>query len=157
MIKSRRRLDDGLGRMVAAQWAGSGRSIAAGLVTVRRSVRRSSMLLARAVYRRLDGWGTFQITSLPIVRRVHERLFVMRSGDVVRVMSTLASAGVAAWVAGGWGTDALLGRQTRLHQDLDLVVDSQDGAERLINALAVLGYALWKDVPGGGPCPVSLC
>lgn len=30
-------------------------------------------------------------------------------------------------IDGGWGVDALLGRQTRPHSDLDLIVDRRDG------------------------------
>jgi lincosamide nucleotidyltransferase A/C/D/E len=31
--------------------------------------------------------------------------------------------GVRCWVMGGWGVDALLGRATRMHKDLDLLVE----------------------------------
>jgi lincosamide nucleotidyltransferase A/C/D/E len=31
-------------------------------------------------------------------------------------------AGIDVWIDGGWGIDALLGEQTREHEDLDLVV-----------------------------------
>lgn len=43
-------------------------------------------------------------------------------------------------MAGGWGVDALVGRQTRRHRDLDIVVDeNQRELERVIAALADLG------------------
>jgi lincosamide nucleotidyltransferase A/C/D/E len=38
----------------------------------------------------------------------------------------LSGAGVRCWVMGGWGVDALLGRQTRPHKDLDLLVHVAD-------------------------------
>jgi len=47
---------------------------------------------------------------------------VMPSDRVLAVLGELEAAGVAAWIDGGWGIDALLGRQTRPHDDLDLVV-----------------------------------
>jgi lincosamide nucleotidyltransferase A/C/D/E len=42
------------------------------------------------------------------------------------VLSRLDAAGVAWWVDGGWGVDALLGRQTRHHDDLDFAVRAED-------------------------------
>jgi lincosamide nucleotidyltransferase A/C/D/E len=44
-------------------------------------------------------------------------------GDVLTVLDALAQAGVAAWLDGGWGVDALLGHQTRVHEDMDLVIE----------------------------------
>jgi lincosamide nucleotidyltransferase A/C/D/E len=45
----------------------------------------------------------------------------MDLGEVLGVLGDLANAGCAVWV-GGWGVDALVGRQTRLHRDLDLAL-----------------------------------
>lgn len=64
--------------------------------------------------------------------------------EVLGVLAALASAGCRSWVAGGWGVDALVGRQTRPHRDLDLALD----AERLdagLAALTALGYAVETD------------
>jgi lincosamide nucleotidyltransferase A/C/D/E len=49
----------------------------------------------------------------------------MDLGEVLAVLADLAEAGCAVWVAGGWGVDALVGQQTRLHRDLDLAVDAR--------------------------------
>jgi lincosamide nucleotidyltransferase A/C/D/E len=46
----------------------------------------------------------------------------MAEAHAVAVLSVLERAGVRAWVDGGWGVDALVGRTTREHSDLDLVV-----------------------------------
>lgn len=54
--------------------------------------------------------------------------------DVLVVTAGLRTAGIRHWLTGGWGVDALVGRQTRPHRDLDLAVDAQ----RLADALAVL-------------------
>ncbi|MEU4674184.1 hypothetical protein AB0F91_41045 [Amycolatopsis sp. NPDC023774] len=37
------------------------------------------------------------------------------------VLSRLRGAGCHVWIAGGWGDDALLSRETRGHSDLDLL------------------------------------
>src|SRR5947209_7146645 len=47
----------------------------------------------------------------------------MNATEVHAVLNLLAGADCPAWVAGGWGVDALVGRQTRPHRDLDLIVD----------------------------------
>ena len=68
----------------------------------------------------------------------------MSGGDVLAVLGELTAAGVTAWVDGGWGVDALLGRQTRAHDDLDLVVSGDDVAacRRLF---AAGGFAVERD------------
>ena len=50
----------------------------------------------------------------------------MDLGEVLGVLADLTDAGCSVWVAGGWGVDALVGRQTRLHRDLDLALDARD-------------------------------
>jgi lincosamide nucleotidyltransferase A/C/D/E len=42
--------------------------------------------------------------------------------DATRLMKLLSDESVELWVAGGWGIDALVGRQTRPHRDLDVLV-----------------------------------
>ena len=34
--------------------------------------------------------------------------------------------GIKVWIDGGWGVDALLGEQTRKHQDLDIIIPWED-------------------------------
>jgi lincosamide nucleotidyltransferase A/C/D/E len=47
----------------------------------------------------------------------------MTAEDVLAIYAALSGAGVRIWLDGGWGVDALLGRQTRPHDDLDIVVE----------------------------------
>lgn len=68
----------------------------------------------------------------------------MDLGEVLGVLADLAEAGCAIWVAGGWGVDALVGRQTRLHRDLDLAVDARTEMEAL-SALERRGYRMETD------------
>ena len=60
------------------------------------------------------------------------------------VLDALAAAGCRSWVGGGWGVDALVGRQTRAHRDLDLALDA-DGLDAGLKALARLGYSVETD------------
>ena len=47
--------------------------------------------------------------------------------------------GIKVWLDGGWGVDALLGEQTRKHQDLDIIISWEDSAI-LTEALLVHGF-----------------
>ncbi len=68
----------------------------------------------------------------------------MLARSVLEVVSALSDAGCRAWIAGGWGVDALAGQQTREHRDLDLALDAS-GEEAALQALAALGYVIETD------------
>jgi lincosamide nucleotidyltransferase A/C/D/E len=70
----------------------------------------------------------------------------MSAEDVVEVVRCLEGLRIEVWLDGGWGVDALLGVQTRPHDDLDLVVQLKDVPE-LQAALLERGYVL----VGGAP------
>jgi lincosamide nucleotidyltransferase A/C/D/E len=61
--------------------------------------------------------------------------------DVIELYSGLRAEGVRVWVDGGWGIDALLGRQTRLHKDFDALVAFED-LPALTHFLGGRGFAL---------------
>ncbi len=69
---------------------------------------------------------------------------MMRVREVLSVVDRLGKAGVRVWLDGGWGVDALLGEQTRDHDDLDLVI-ALDRASAAREALAPLGYEVAAD------------
>jgi lincosamide nucleotidyltransferase A/C/D/E len=64
---------------------------------------------------------------------------MLEASDVLAVLDQLDRAGVVVWLDGGWGVDALLGGQSRPHQDLDLVID-RDDCEAAQTALAGTGF-----------------
>jgi lincosamide nucleotidyltransferase A/C/D/E len=73
----------------------------------------------------------------------------MRANDVVEVLDALERAGIAVWLNGGWGVDALLEEQTRPHDDLDVVAGTDD-IPALIVILGKLGFTklnTWPDSP----------
>jgi lincosamide nucleotidyltransferase A/C/D/E len=51
--------------------------------------------------------------------------------EVIGIIRLLEECGVPAWLDGGWAIDALLGRETRGHEDVDLILpfDDLDAAE----------------------------
>lgn len=65
------------------------------------------------------------------------------------LLDELEDRGIDVWLDGGWGVDALLGRQTRPHDDLDVITPLYD-VPKVQAALEQLGYSL----VGGGP-PMS--
>jgi lincosamide nucleotidyltransferase A/C/D/E len=68
------------------------------------------------------------------------------AGHVVELVRLLETADVPVWLVGGWGVDALLGRRTRRHSDLDLLIEKQHTSEAL-EALASAGYRVsWSAV-----------
>ena len=72
----------------------------------------------------------------------------MNLSEVLGVLADLAGAGCSVWVAGGWGVDALVGRQTRWHRDLDLALDARTETMAL-RVLERRGYRVdtdWRPV-----------
>ena len=69
---------------------------------------------------------------------------MMSADDVQEAIETLEAAGLAVWLDGGWGVDALLGRQTRPHDDLDIVL-ALDQVDSVSAALAALDYRTLTD------------
>lgn len=51
---------------------------------------------------------------------------LMTADAVVAIYEGLKRRGVTIWIDGGWGVDALMGRQTRSHGDLDIVIQEKD-------------------------------
>jgi lincosamide nucleotidyltransferase A/C/D/E len=66
------------------------------------------------------------------------------AGTLLRVLDALRAAAVPVWLAGGWGIDALLGKQTRAHRDADLLHDIA-AEPRALDALAGLGFRAGLD------------
>ena len=68
----------------------------------------------------------------------------MSISTVLEILSVLEAHECRIWIAGGWGVDALLGRQTRSHRDLDLAVDAEHEA-LAVELLGGLGYQVETD------------
>lgn len=69
---------------------------------------------------------------------------MMTGSDVIRIANIFESSHIRYWIDGGWGIDVLLCRQTREHDDLDLVVETSQ-AESAKVALSVVGFSLYED------------
>lgn len=66
----------------------------------------------------------------------------MRAEEVLNIYKSLEEQGIKVWIDGGWAVDALLGEQTRPHQDVDFAVQHKD-LEAMEQFLAKRGF---KDI-----------
>jgi lincosamide nucleotidyltransferase A/C/D/E len=80
---------------------------------------------------------------------------MLAATDVLVILDQLDGAGLVVWLDGGWGVDALLGRQSRPHQDLDLVV-ARDDCEVAQAALARVGFQHDRTAVPGLPARLVL-
>ncbi len=48
--------------------------------------------------------------------------------DTVDLLKIAEHIGVEVWIDGGWGVDALVGYQTRPHNDIDIFIQKKDAA-----------------------------
>jgi 2'-5' RNA ligase len=106
---------------------------------------------------RITGRMNVAVWRLPLPPRVLVRLSAlvyrnppMPSGLVLKIADALDEAGVRYWIRGGWGVDALAGRQTRAHEDLDIVIDDHAHV-RAVEAIEGLGFSRWYDVQSDVP------
>jgi lincosamide nucleotidyltransferase A/C/D/E len=68
----------------------------------------------------------------------------MGVSDVLEVVEVIRSVGCRFWLEGGWGVDALVGRVTRPHRDVDVDFDATC-EDAVLEALADLGYSIETD------------
>ena len=97
-----------------------------------RSLRRRVVRVARAAYFGVERSPLAPLLRTAPVRHLKSRITYMPAARVLALLDLLDAAGVTAWVAGGWGVDALAGRQTRRHYDLDLVISDVPGDYRKV-------------------------
>lgn len=67
----------------------------------------------------------------------------MKASDVIELLQLAEKNGIQIIIDGGWGVDALLGKQTRMHADLDIALQHQY-VSKLRQLLEEKGY---KDIP----------
>jgi FMN phosphatase YigB (HAD superfamily) len=83
------------------------------------------------------------LEKLPLVLRglrpIRGSTAEMTANDVVAILGLLNRAEIDVWIDGGWGVDAVIGRQTRPHDDIDLVLRQAD-IDRLTEVLGAAGF-----------------
>jgi lincosamide nucleotidyltransferase A/C/D/E len=102
--------------------------------------------VVRRLHRTLAACHADAVLPARVVDGVRRRFVHMPAEEALEVIDALASGGLHPWVVGGWGVDALVGRATRRHLDLDVAVSAAPTAEHTrpladaADALARLGY-----------------
>lgn len=110
-----------------------------------------------ALVYRLSGRLNSLLWRAPLPHRVLAKLSAIvyrnppMSGELaLNIIDALHGADIGCWINGGWGVDALAGQPTRVHRDLDLVIDDGN-TQRAVDVLEDLGYREWyrtdSDVP----------
>ncbi len=59
--------------------------------------------------------------------------------DVLEFYIQMENLGVKIWIDGGWGVDALIEKQTRIHSDLDIAMEDRN-LKKAVNWLVERGY-----------------
>jgi hypothetical protein len=106
---------------------------------------------------RVSGRLNSLLWRAPLPHRVLAKLSALvyrnppMSGELaLSIIDALHSVDVGCWINGGWGVDALAGRHTRVHRDLDLVIEDGN-VQRSVEVLEGLGFREWyrtdSDVP----------
>ena len=79
--------------------------------------------------------------------------------DAIEIITYAEENKINIWIDGGWGVDALLQEETRVHNDIDLFVEESNG-KKFIEILKQIGFAevteaytttshtVWKDSKG---------
>lgn len=70
----------------------------------------------------------------------------MSAEALAELLELFEREGLPVWLDGGWGVDALLRTQTRVHKDVDIVLPVKD-VPRLREILAAKGFAVLRGKP----------
>lgn len=120
-------------------------------------LRRLTVRAGRIVYPVIERSPVGWLVRLPPLQRIKYRIIHTPAWRVLAVLDALTAADVRVWVAGGWGVDALLGRQTRPHCDIDLVIGNDGPSyQQVAQILALEGFrfVLASHTPG---IPIPWC
>lgn len=69
---------------------------------------------------------------------------IVTKEDLLKVIDLFEEIQITYWLDGGWGVDALVGKQTRNHRDIDINYDANE-TERLLDTLIKVGYQVETD------------
>jgi lincosamide nucleotidyltransferase A/C/D/E len=70
----------------------------------------------------------------------------MPASAVRELVDWLHQARIRVWLDGGWGVDALLGRETRAHHDVDVIVSASD-VPKLLEVCSCKGFTVREGLP----------
>lgn len=101
---------------------------------------RAAVVLLDPAYLRLKHSPMGGLLSSSPLRWLRRRMIPsMGATDVLSVLDLLDQAGISCWLVGGWGVDALVGRQTRRHLDVDVALEGRF-LEQALSSLEGAGF-----------------
>ncbi len=119
------------------------------------------MVTITSMWTRVTHWLNVLIWSAPAPRKLQKSLSAlvynnppMPAARVLEILRALEEAELDVWVMGGWGLDALAGRQHRTHRDLDLIVEQRDLKEA-VRVLGTAGFDEWHRHPPDPDEPIG--
>ncbi|MCL1831117.1 MAG: aminoglycoside nucleotidyltransferase [Oscillospiraceae bacterium] len=74
------------------------------------------------------------------LEQTYTELGEMTKQDVISILQMAEANGITVYIDGGWGVDALLGIQTRKHEDLDIAI-AHEHSVQFKQILATQGYS----------------
>jgi lincosamide nucleotidyltransferase A/C/D/E len=77
-----------------------------------------------------------------LLQKIKKLKTTMTASDVMDLYVKLDNTGIKIWIDGGWGVDALLGEETRTHEDIDIVIQKKD----LLKLRRILKRKGYKDI-----------
>jgi lincosamide nucleotidyltransferase A/C/D/E len=87
-------------------------------------LHRRAVRVARTTYLAIERTPLAPLLRSQAVQWLKARITYMPAVKVLALLDLIAAEAIQVYVAGGWGVDALAGRQTRQHYDLDLLIDA---------------------------------
>ena len=67
--------------------------------------------------------------------------------DAIEIIFYAEENEIAIWLDGGWGVDALLGEETRVHNDIDLFVEKSN-SKKFLEIIKEKGFSeVSKHIP----------
>ena len=117
------------------------------------------IFFALQIYKNYRYFPNFQLIKF---RRTHVKInrnFMVTYFDACEILEMLSEASVKVFLDGGWGVDALIGRETRIHNDIDLFVEKKDygkaisvitwkGYREVVMDYTTDSHTVWKDDNG---------
>lgn len=104
----------------------------------------SSLRCSARLYRSIEMTPLAPLLQIDAIQSYRARAHGVRdlsAVTAVELMRMTRDTGVRCHLVGGWGVDALIGRQTRLHDDLDLAYESLPGSGKALElAFSKRGY-----------------
>jgi lincosamide nucleotidyltransferase A/C/D/E len=74
-----------------------------------------------------------------------DRADIVTKESLIEVLDLLDSMEIHYWIEGGWGVDILLGKQNRVHRDIDVDFDGEF-TKALLDKLREIGYEIVVDL-----------